>query len=454
MNDRYQITTKVIASADPKMNHQTVRNLWHGFTLTHSSISIEDGQPNTFILGNCTAPHLPEGKEYALTVSKDGIAITGKDYGGLMRGYISLLMDVGYAHPTETEQLSIPAHYEESDYKLKNRMVHLCVFPETDLLFLTRAIRLCAVTQYTHVVIEFWGALQYDAMKELSWPQTFSKQKIRTLIQEIRELGMEPIPMVNQVGHASMCRLISGKHTVLDQNPKLQYLFTPDGWAWNIYSPQAKALLKKMREELYDLFGPGEYIHIGGDEADYYAVNDEYKHDFAAYLGYLTNEVVSEGRKPMVWMDMMVEANQYKDCYGSATAEEAQERRSKLAKESVLIDWQYDATEAPIESLQAMSEYSQTVIGAPWLANEAGYKAHIETLVANKMYGIMMTTWHLLNMKSIEHITGCARALNAKVLPFGTPPANINLYETASLLRRVSFEGCTYETAGWQKNQI
>lgn len=148
-------------------------------------------------------------------------------------------------------------------------MIHICVFPENDLYFIKKLIRLAVLCQYTHIVIEFWGMLRYDRLKELAWPHAFTKAEAGELIRECRELGMEPVPMFNHLGHATGSRLCYGKHVVLDQNAKLEHLFTPDGWAWNIGSSEVAELLRGIRIELYELFGPGEYCHIGCDEAYY-----------------------------------------------------------------------------------------------------------------------------------------------------------------------------------------
>lgn len=141
---------------------------------------------------------------------------------------------------------------------------------ETNSLFpiLKRPFPLCGTLKYTHIVLEFWGMYKYDCLKELSWEQAFSKEEIRPLIQTANDLGMEIILMINHWGHASQCRQMYGKHTVLSQNPKLQYLFSDDGWRWNINTPKTKELLRKIRSELIELCGNGEYFMIGCDEAD------------------------------------------------------------------------------------------------------------------------------------------------------------------------------------------
>ncbi len=70
------------------------------------------------------------------------------------------------------------------------------------------------------------------------------------------ELGIEIIPMFNHLGHASASRVMHGKHVVLDQNPKLQPLFSEDGWSWNLDNQNTVKLLRNIREELID----GGYI--------------------------------------------------------------------------------------------------------------------------------------------------------------------------------------------------
>ena len=42
-----------------------------------------------------------------------------------------------------------------------------------------------------------WGMLNFDCMKELSWPHGFTKEQIRPLLAEAHDLGMEIIPMFN-----------------------------------------------------------------------------------------------------------------------------------------------------------------------------------------------------------------------------------------------------------------
>lgn len=443
------LNQKTVAIADPQMANDTVKKFWHSFSLAGSELAIEPGEDRTFRIGDVELPTLSDGKEYALRVTEAGVAIVGKDYGGLMRGFYSLLMKIS----CRRNDFALTPVEEESQYKLENRMLHICVFPENDLYFLKKLIRLAGLCQYTHIVMEFWGMLQYDCLKELAWPQAFTKAQAKELIDECRALGMEPIPMFNQLGHASACRVKFGKHVVLDQNPRLQHLFTPDGWAWNIHSEETRALLKNVRRELYDLFGEGEYMHIGCDEAYYYTHCDAERKKLPDFLKYLTDEVVAEGRRPMVWMDMMLERNKYNKKHritATCAPNEVEALQGALNPATVMVDWQYNYPEAPIPSLLSLKDNIRDTMGAPWY-DKANYTAHIDTVEEYGMFGIMMTTWHKLK-EYMPSVLGCAKECGAVTFPWSQFSGLRE--ETATLLRRVSFEGNSYADSGWSKEQV
>jgi hypothetical protein len=446
MNDFYTLGHKTHAVANARMNNDTVKKMWNSFCLTEGDLEITPCEEFIFQIGITKLPTLSEDKEYAIKVDEKGIAVVGKNYGGLVRGFMSLLMKI----EQENTILKIRSFTEESDYKIKNRMIHICVFPENDLYFIKKLIRLSALCQYTHIVIEFWGMLKYDCLKELAWPHAFTKEQAKELICECRELGIEPIPMFNQLGHATASRVCYGKHVVLDQNPKLQHMFTPDGWAWNIESDAVKNLLKQVRQELYELFGEGEYMHIGCDEAYYISRNNALRKQLPEYLKKLTYEVESEGRCPMIWMDMFLEKGVFKNCYTVGEKDEVEKIRNATAKSTVFVDWQYDCVETPIPSLLSLKNCGRDAMGAPWFKAQ-NYNAHVQTIENNDLFGIMLTTWDTLKEHMIS-ILGCAKKCGAKSFVWSEYSGLHE--ETATLLRRVSFDGNTYEDSGWSKYQI
>ena len=447
-NNYYFIDSNINATVFNQMGNKTVNKLWKSFTLGKGKIDFLVTDKYIFQIGTTKLPVLSQGCEFALKVDSNGISIVGENYGGLMRGFFALLLKFEY----EDNKIKVKHTEENSQYLIKNRMIHICVFPENDLYFIKKIIRLSAMCQYTHIVIEFWGMLKYDCLKELAWPNAFTKDEVKELIDECKDLGIEPIPMFNQLGHAPASRSCYGKHVVLDQNPALQELFTPDGWAWNILSDNTFKLLSQVRKELYELFGDGEYFHLGCDEAHFIGRNDKLRKNYLPeYLKKLTEEVESEGRRPLMWVDMLLQKEQYPDCLAAfGEADEVEALRNATSKSTIFIDWQYDCKDTPIPTLDSLKNCGRDCMGAPWYEKE-NYAAYIKTVTQNNMFGIMLTTWHTLN-KYTPSIVDCAECLGAKTFVWGDCCSE---YERAAvMLRRISFEGNTYEDCGWTKKQI
>lgn len=441
----------VFATADVKMDNRTVKKLWNGFCFTAGDVETEKGATNTFKIGDTTLPELENGSEFAVRIDSKGVGVRGKDFGGLMRGFCTLLMKIQpICLEVGKERFALPTGDFQSGYCVEKRMIHICVFPESSLYFIKKCIRMAGVLGFTHTVLEFWGMLKYDCMKELAWENAFSKKEITELIAEIREFGMEPVPMFNQLGHATASRVCYGKHVVLDQNPRLQEYFTPDGWCWNIESDKVFQFLKKVRYELYELFGNGEYMHIGCDEAYYFSHSKEARRGLADYLHRLTAEVVSEGRRPMLWMDMLLPNGISQGCYGVCPSEEADMLLSSLEPASVMVDWQYHINSAPVPSLLYFKDKGE-IIGAPWLS-KGNISAHINTVRDNGLSGIMLTTWHTLK-ENTDGILHCAHEFGASTFDWSNGVNGVR-EETATLLRRLSFEGNTYADCGWSRGQV
>ena len=443
MLDNFTLSGKACVCCDRKMQNNTVKNLWKSFCLGNGELTFTEGPENTFRLGETPLPALDEGKEYAAVIDEKGIAIVGDSYGGLMRGFMVVLMQISYT----AEGMTVPCGSLESQHRIRNRMIHICVFPDNPRYFTRKMLRLAGLCQYTHVVLEFWGMLQFDCLKELAWPMAYSKQEAAELIREIREMGMEPIPMFNQLGHATACRVAHGKHVVLDQNPTLQHLFTGDGWDWNIKSPLVQQLHKNIRAELYELFGPGEYFHVGCDEAYNYTHDDTTRRELLpAFLSRLTGEVAAEGRRPMIWMDMMLEKGKF--ITATCHPDEVALMQGSLHESTVMVDWQYRVHEAPVPSLLSLKDSGHDVMGAPWHF-ATNYNAMADTVAEHNLFGIMMTTWHSMETM-MPSILGCAKRCGVTTHAW-SPVSSAKDFrkETAAMLRRVSFEGNTYETAGW-----
>ncbi|MBQ9774066.1 MAG: family 20 glycosylhydrolase [Clostridia bacterium] len=450
----YRFSAHTCARVAQTVDREVACELWNGFCNRIGTLECADGDENRIGFGEATYLPLGEGEEYTLCVRPEGVGLQGRDAATLMRAFCALLLRIEQ-DTSEKDTFWVAAGEVRGAFTVSRRMIHLCVFPETDFSMLRRLARLCGLFSYTHVVLEFWGMLQYDCMQELAWGHAFSKEQIAGVIRELRAMGVEPIPMINHLGHASSCRIDSGKHVVLDQNPRLQSLFTPDGWCWNIFSPASRALLRQMRHELYELFGEGEYFHIGCDEAHIFSSEYYPMSGLCDYLSGLTAEVIAEGRRPILWGDMIVPYDTNSECPERVEAALKQEVRmrplmSALHPQSVIADWHYDIKTSPIPSIEHFLEAGFDVVGCPW-DNVANIDAQYAMAQEAQTYGLMMTTWHTLH-SGMSSMLYFARKCGFPKSPWSDYTGHRNL-EIATLLRKVTSEALPYAETGFSHRQ-
>lgn len=455
-NEQFIFGADVAAIADRALCNNIFAEFWHGFCANASKINFQP--TNEHILIICQAEVLPTPKNgYILQITKTGVSISAVDSQNLIYGFFALLDNITTME-TESgkEKFSIPCCTIQDEGAIKTRMIHLCIFPETTLYFAQKFIRTAAFLRYTHIIIEFWGMLQLDCLKALSWKNAFTKDDFRPLLQEAKALGLQPIPMFNHWGHATASRVRHGKHVVLDQAPELAPLFDITGWNWNLENAKTKALHKQIRRELMELFG-GEYFHIGCDEA-YGSLTE---HDFNVIVDYI-NEVSAElssmGVKTIMWGDMLLyDAKSYAKetenrYYALAPSEEAQKLLLEKLSRSVLIaDWQYDAKKFPIETALFFQNNGFEVFCCPFDFSLDCLSASAKTVKEYNLNGIIHTTWHTLSagMPMVGQMAALAwEQENA--------PRSHNYLRAylASIMRKVCPPQGEYEQAGWSKIQI
>ena len=301
--------------------------------------------------------------------------------------------------------------------------------------------------------------LRYDCLKELAWGNAWPKDFAKGIVREIEDMGMEAVPMMNHLGHAAGCRVSGGKHVVLDQNPRLAALFSPDGWSWNILNPRVRDLLKDVRRELYEVFPNARYFHLGCDEVYSYEKGDEDQRRMRSFLRSVIEEVQMEGVRPIIWGDMLLNAracgvdggHQPYVC-GCDTPEHADKLIAAIPRDTVIADWHYDILQAPVKTSVYLKEKGFDVLGAPWF-EDANCWAHVDTAREHGLMGVMVTTWHTLAQK-MPHIVADALMCGAFQSPWSGSESSKVRTETAALLRKVCFVDGDYKEAGWTDSQI
>lgn len=451
---KFIFSGNVSAKAHASLIKPIIAEFWNGFCFHMSTLHATETDELVFAVGEADMPST-DGKAYAINVEPSGIRVVADDKKGLMLGLMTL-MDRIETYDTEAGvELKIDCFELKESPAIKNRIAHMCVFPEVELWEIQKFLRLCAALRYSHVIVEFWGMMKYDCLDALSWKNAYAKDEIRPIFEEARDLGLELIPMFNCWGHAAACRASFGKHVVLNQRPELQYLFTDSGWSWNIYSPKAKELLRKIRDELIDLCGEGEYFHVGCDESYCYDLKDkQVMDDVCDYINEMSAELTAKGRRAIVWGDMFLyKYPEYKSkaayayaCF-SPSPESEQYMLAKLDKNIVIGNWQYCSVEAPVETTPVLVKAGLDNIICGWDRGEANTKACIDAAKEHNLAGYMHTTWDTLD-------SGTWYLALAGVKCFDGDVIGNRMTQTASLLRKVYFTDGDYLRSGWRRRDV
>lgn len=480
----YLVPAQVTASAHPCLNKNILKEFWHNFTFQTSTLHITEqfNEASDFVFSIGTTQPLPlKDCDYSIHIEANGICVYAQTEQNLIRGFMTLLDQIQAVDPADFTDSSLTgASFGLTDSSLTEdnhlsvetiavldcaqiwdrpqipyRMVHFCIFPETELWELQRFIRFCGALKYTHIVLEFWGTLKYDCMQELAWLNAFSKDQIRPFIHEANELGLEVIPLFNHWGHASAGRSMHGKHVVLDQNPTLQTFFTEDGWCWDIRKPKVKHLLRQIREELLELCGNGSYFHIGCDEAYAFTFKKENMDFICSHINEISEEMTAHNRRILVWGDMFLYRHSHynpKNNYtcNAPSAQAEQYMLEHLSKNVIFADWQYSAPQAPIETVSIFQKAGFDCILCPWDLGSEQIAAVLSTAHDQSLMGFLHTTWHTLS-RGLPYVTLAAICGSESAALTAFPEVQTS---SAALLRKVMPCGGDYHKAGWSHLQI
>jgi hypothetical protein len=231
-----------------------------------------------------------------------------------------------------------------------------------------------------------------------------------------------------------------------------------DGWRWEFTRPKVRELLRKMRAELYEVFGEGEYFHIGCDEGFSYPWDERSTQDLCDYLHGLCEEVLAEGRIPMLWADQLLHeptlgislATGYE---GNAPTQEIAERLlNAIPKEALLCDWQYFVKETPWKSAKYLTEKGRKVVACPSCYELEDMRSSLTTAEELGCYAVLYTTWAKHYTDPMPNVL-----FDMHDLWFERAPATKkvgNVLENATLLRKIWFADGDYESAGFVKKEL
>lgn len=399
---------------------------------------------------------------YALKVDASGAAARATDPEAARHAWFTLLQLLQVDSSANGGLVFTLPHVEIQDWPaLKFRGLHLCVFPETTPLMIEKAIRLAAFLKFTHVVLEFWGMLRLEALRELSWADAWSKDQAQRLVTLARGMGLEVIPMFNCWGHAAASRITHGRHVVLDQSPRLAPLFEPDGWTWCLTNPRAQNMLRRVCDELIEFAGPGQLFHMGCDEAYSHATCDRCRQTdhvqlFADHINNLAAHLEKRGRRAIMWGDALLERAKWPRPFvanGTPTLP-THEALDRISRRIVIADWHYDIMKGGLPTLAHFRAHGFEAFACPWNS-----QPNIRTLAkaaADNNSGLLMTTWNRLahSIQQLAWVANCAWSEDHIALGMNQCEGQLMRAATATYLRKLVPAGGHYGRAGWVPFEI
>ena len=150
-------------------------------------------------------------------------------------------------------------------------------------------VRFLAEHKYTTVLIDVGDGIKYESRPEISAPDAWDKDLLKKKLDEMRALGLEPIPKLN----FSTCH-----HTWMKEYRRMV--------STRYYYEACADVIR----EVCEVFGNPRLFHLGMDEEDtignqrfreavHIRAKDLWWHDLFFYFG----EVEKYGCRPWIWAD-------------------------------------------------------------------------------------------------------------------------------------------------------
>lgn len=187
-----------------------------------------------------------------------------------------------------------------------------------------------AALGYDAILWELENQVAWDTCPECATPESWSKAEFAELLADSRALGLEPIPLLQTIGHGEyvMSHL---RYHAFREHPDFSDCYCTS-------NPAVREFLIRWIDEYRELFGPLRYFHLGGDEAYRFgscpacAARDRMAL-YAEHMGALAARLVAAGVRPGFWCDMILAHPQQLDA---------------IPHDFLIWDWNYaDGIEPP-----------------------------------------------------------------------------------------------------------
>lgn len=215
-------------------------------------------------------------------------------YRKFLLGFLIYLIATSYFYCQKENQKLIVFHLDFNSVSLRKD-------------YLLKWINKASEMGYNSILWEIEDEVQWETCPECVSEDAFTKNEFKEIIKYSKSLGLEPIPLLQTIGH--------GEYVL--QNSKY-YSFREDSNRYDCYctsNADVKLFMKKWICEYLEVFGDIKYFHLGGDEAYAFAtcnkckaIADQYGKNklYADYLNEIAEPLFKKGIRPGIWSDMIL----------------------------------------------------------------------------------------------------------------------------------------------------
>ncbi len=180
---------------------------------------------------------------------------------------------------------------------------------------------------YNAVLWEVEDKIQWETCPECVYSDAFSKETFKSILNYSRQLGLEPIPLLQTIGHAEYVLQYYKYKSMREDSARYDCYCTSN--------LDVRNFLKKWIAEYLELFGEIKYFHLGGDEAYAFATCCKCKTEadkfgenylYAEYVNDIAQPLLEKRIRPGIWCDMILKEP---------------EKINYISKDFIIWDWNY-----------------------------------------------------------------------------------------------------------------
>ena len=194
--------------------------------------------------------------------------------------------------------------------------------------YLKKKLKDLADLGYNTIIWEVENNIRWETCPECVSPDAFTKAEFKDILAYSRDLGLEPIPLLQTLGHCEYV-LKNERYRPLAEIPDRIDQYCPR-------NPEVVTFLRKWIDEYLEVFGPVRYFHLGADEAytlgecprcKAYVSEHSLSDLFIEHINAMSQPLIEKGIRPVIWGDMLLNHP---------------ESLARLSRRVVVFDWRYD----------------------------------------------------------------------------------------------------------------